>query len=411
MSELQDDILSKGYTELDEERFVNEPPKRAGRRAFARDRARVLHSSGLRRLAAKTQVLAPGADDFPRTRLTHTLEVAQIGRELGEALSADPDLVETACLTHDLGHPPFGHNGETALHEIAKDFGGFEGNAQTLRILTRLESKTFFEDRSVGLNLTRASLDASTKYPWGFDGENSKFGFYEDDREIFEWVRKYSEPNKKTFECQIMDFADDIAYSVHDFEDAIHSNLVDLDALTSKEVAEELFELANNFYGGDFEVNFYQEQLDYLLAQPYWVTTFDRSQVSVANLKNMTSNLIGYFAHQAEQSTKNHYFGETLKRYEAELVLEEKIRAQILILKSIANLFMLQRRGASEYYRKERDIVGLLFEHFSQDPARLDRMFFDYFEKADNENSQKRVIIDQIASLTDASAYRLVSDF
>lgn len=411
MSELQDDILSKGYTELDEERFVNEPPKRAGRRAFARDRARVLHSSGLRRLAAKTQVLAPGADDFPRTRLTHTLEVAQIGRELGEALSADPDLVETACLTHDLGHPPFGHNGETALHEIAKDFGGFEGNAQTLRILTRLESKTFFQDRSVGLNLTRASLDASTKYPWGFDGENPKFGFYEDDREIFEWVRKYSEPNKKTFECQIMDFADDIAYSVHDFEDAIHSNLVDLDALTSKEVAEELFELANNFYGGDFEVNFYQEQLDYLLAQPYWVTTFDRSQVSVASLKNMTSNLIGYFAHQAEQSTKNHYFGETLKRYEAELVLEEKIRAQILILKSIANLFMLQRRGASEYYRKERDIVGLLFEHFSQDPVRLDRMFFDYFEKADNENSQKRVIIDQIASLTDASAYRLVSDF
>jgi dGTPase len=411
VSELQDDILSKGYTELDEERFVNEPPKRAGRRAFARDRARVLHSAGLRRLAAKTQVLAPGADDFPRTRLTHTLEVAQIGRELGEALSADPDLVETACLTHDLGHPPFGHNGETALHEIAKDFGGFEGNAQTLRILTRLESKTFYQDRSVGLNLTRASLDASTKYPWGFDGENPKFGFYEDDREIFEWVRKYSEPNKKTFECQIMDFADDIAYSVHDFEDAIHSNLVDLDALKSKDVAEELFDLANNFYGGEFEVNFYQEQLDYLLAQPYWVTDFDRSQVSVAKLKNMTSNLIGYFAHQAEQSTKNHYFGETLKRYEAELVLEDKIRAQILILKSIANLFMLQRRGASEYYRKERDIIDLLYKYFTQDPSQLDRMFFDYFENANNENSQKRVIIDQIASLTDASAYRIVSDF
>lgn len=411
MKEIQDDILSKGYSNLDEERFVEEPPKRAGRRAFARDRARVLHSSGLRRLAAKTQVLAPGADDFPRTRLTHTLEVAQIGRELGEALSADPDLVETACLTHDLGHPPFGHNGETALHEIAKNFGGFEGNAQTFRILTRLESKTFFQDRSVGLNLTRASLDASTKYPWGFDGMNPKFGFYEDDYEIFDWVRKYSEPNKKTFECQVMDFADDIAYSVHDFEDAIHSNLISLDDLQSKDVAEELFDLANKFYGGDYEVNFYQEQLDYLLAQPYWVTDFDRSQISVAKLKNMTSNLIGYFAQQAEQATKNHYFGETLKRYEAELVLEEKIKAQILILKSIANLFMLQRRGASEYYRKERDIIGLLYEHFSRDPSQLEKMFFDYFEKADNENSQKRVIIDQIASLTDASANRLVSDF
>ncbi|MFM1864408.1 MAG: Deoxyguanosinetriphosphate triphosphohydrolase-like protein, partial [Actinomycetota bacterium] len=241
MNQLNDDILSKGYSELDEERFTEEPPKRAGRRAFARDRARVLHSSGLRRLAAKTQVLAPGADDFPRTRLTHTLEVAQIGRELGEALSADPDLVETACLTHDLGHPPFGHNGESALHEIAKDFGGFEGNAQTFRILTRLESKTFIAERSVGLNLTRASLDASTKYPWGFDGENPKFGYYKEDYEIFQWVRKYSESNKKTFECQIMDFADDIAYSVHDVEDAIHSGLVDLKSLNSKSVANDLF--------------------------------------------------------------------------------------------------------------------------------------------------------------------------
>jgi dGTPase len=411
MTIFSDDILSKGYSESDEERFVNEPPKREGRRAFARDRARVLHSSGLRRLAAKTQVLAPGADDFPRTRLTHTLEVAQIGRELGEALNTDPDLVETACLAHDLGHPPFGHNGESALHEIAKDIGGFEGNAQTFRILTRLESKTFHNDKSVGLNLTRASLDAATKYPWGFDGKDPKFGFYPEDKEIFDWVRKYSQPEQKTFECQIMDFADDIAYSVHDVEDAIHAGYVNLNQLQSKDVSGALFDLANNFYGGTFDKNLYQEQYNFLISQPYWVKNFDGTQKSLAQLKNMTSNLIGYFAQKAEASTKNHYSNETLKRFEANLVINDNIRAQILILKSIANLFMLQRKGASEGYRNEREIIEKIFEKLSKDPTQLDRMFFEYFETAENANQQKRVIIDQIASLTDASAYRQIQDF
>ena len=223
---LNDDQLSPGYELFDEERFIDEPPKRHGRRAFARDKARLLHSAGLRRLSAKTQVMTAGADDFPRTRLTHTLEVAQIGRELGEALGCDPDLVETACLAHDLGHPPFGHNGEEALHKLSLDIGGFEGNAQTFRILTRLESKTFKENRSIGLNLTRATLDATTKYPWEFDGSITKFGFYEEDREIFNWVRKNITGNNKSFEAQVMDIADDIAYSVHDIEDAIYGKLI-----------------------------------------------------------------------------------------------------------------------------------------------------------------------------------------
>lgn len=400
-----DDRPSIGYAEADEVRFVTEPPKRADRTAFARDRARILHSSALRRLAAKTQVLQAGTADFPRTRLTHTLEVAQVGRELGESLGCDPDLVEVGCLAHDLGHPPFGHNGETELSRLAADIGGFEGNAQTLRVLSRLESKTFNHDgQSVGLNLTRAGLDAAVKYPWGRETNPVKFGFYPDDEPIFRWVREGAPDGRKCFEAQVMDWADDVAYSVHDVEDAVVSAHLDLAGVDLAEQRQSLNELCRREYAPWASSEALAQALDRLTALPYWPASFDGSQRSLAALKNLTSQLIGRFCQAAHLATRAEFGDGPLTRYAADLIVPVDTRNEVAVLKSMAALFVMRRLGADAIYIEQRGIISELVAAIEDvgEPA-IEPWLRAAWRSAADDGARLRVVIDQVASLTDIS--------
>ena len=403
---------SAGYTTAAQARWVEEPDKRPGRTAFQRDRARVLHSAALRRLAGTTQVVAPLASDFPRTRLTHSLECAQIGRELGAALGCDPDLMETACLSHDIGHPPFGHTGEEALDRAAESCGGFEGNAQSLRILTRLEPKRFddlpgHDGRSVGLNLTRAALDAATKYPWtrGSHPElPQKYGVYADDLAVFEWLREDAPERHRCFEAQVMDWSDDVAYSVHDVEDGLQAGHVAPAALRSATERAELFVVAGHYAPGTEEGEL-AEALDRLQAEDWWPDSYDGSARGRAALKDATSQLIGRFCTAAEQATRARYGPGPLSRYRADLIVPRGVRLECAVLKAVAVRYVMQRDDQGQLRTWQRAVIGELAEALvAAAPVGLDPVFRALYEEAVDDAGRLRAVVDQIATLTDASA-------
>ncbi|SED45595.1 dGTPase [Streptomyces sp. 3213] len=413
------------YDPTSVDRWATEPDKRPGRTAFQRDRARVLHSAALRRLAGKTQVVTPGTrsqawDASPRTRLTHSLECAQVGRELGAALGCDPDLVEAACLSHDMGHPPFGHNGEQALNDFADDCGGFEGNAQSLRLLTRIEPKRFVKsDRtgelvSVGLNLTRATLDAATKYPWPRGAhpttpKSPKFGVYEDDRPVFDWVRKGAPGTRTCFEAQVMDWSDDVAYSVHDVEDGLHAGHIDPNCLHAEPERQEIFKVAiGRYVPADTAPDELAEALDRLQNEPWWPHGYDGSAVAQARLKDATSQLIGRFCLAAEAATRARYGTGRLTRYDAELVVPHEARLECAVLKAVADRYVMQRAEQERIRADERIVVAELARALTaRAPDGLEPQFRAQFDEAPDDRARKRVIVDQIASLTDASARSL----
>jgi len=405
-----------------DDRFVPEPASTGARSPWSRDRARVLHSGALRRLAAKTQVVVPWESDFPRTRLTHSLECAQVGRELGRALGCDPDLVDAACLAHDLGHPPFGHNGETALDEVAAPCGGFEGNAQSLRMLTRLEAKVFAPEaaplhgRSVGLNLTRATLDAATKYPWftrpPADGQSAggrgKYGVYPDDADVFGWMRAGLPGRRRCLEAQVMDWADDVAFSVHDVEDTLHGGHLQPARLRDRAERSGLLTLTAATYAPGTDAGELEGALDRLLALPYWPVSYDGSQRSLAGLKNATSQLIGRLCLAAEDATRAAHGPGPHIRYGTDLIVPRATVLECAVLKGVTARYLMAREGAAQLQARQRELVAELVDALTaRAPDELEPALRPAYDAAPDEAARLRVVVDQVASLTDPSALAL----
>ena len=418
------------YNAADTQRRADEAPKGAqlaadSRGDFARDRARVLHSAALRRLADKTQVVGPRDGDTPRTRLTHSLEVAQISRGIGEGLGLNPDLCEMAGLTHDIGHPPYGHNGEVALDEVAPC--GFEGNAQTLRILARLEPKVLIDGTSFGLNLTRASLDAAVKYPLtrtNADGSvNRKYSAYDEDAGVLAWLREGHADGAPPMEAQVMDFSDDIAYSVHDVEDGIVSGRVSLRVLWDFVELAALAEKGAAAFGGDADS--LVDAADRLRSLPAIAAAaeFDYTLSAWTGLKALTSQLVGRYVGAVTRATReddgNRALADApgaatsgapglgLGRQHGRLVVPPDVEAEVRLLKTVAVLYVMDQPSHQARQDRQRDRIYRVHEYLRAGaPGSLDTMFQAWFNAAETDLERERVIVDQIASMTESRLER-----
>jgi dGTPase len=412
------------------------------RTPFQRDRARVLHSASFRRLQSKTQIMGSRGSDFYRTRLTHSLEAAQIGSgivsqlrhkspELCKVLLPDSDnLIETICLAHDIGHPPFGHGGEIALHYMMRDHGGFEGNGQTLRIVARLE--TFSEH--FGMNLTRRTLLGLIKYPQTINHLSKKAklkpannfrqlqsnnwhppkGLYCDDQDIIDWILaplstddrrlfqtinqpshidEHAKTQYKSLDCSIMELADDIAYGIHDLEDAIVTNVI-----SSNDFEQHVVNKLNCIDDPWLQI-FCQNLTDKLFSDKHHLQ------------KDAIGDLVNYLITSIELSDLNNNtetnFTEPLLRYNA--TLPEHSDLVLKIFKRFVLKFVIKQTNIQRKEYRGQQIVMELFEALSSDPLRLlPESTASRWLKAKNEDkNQHRVIADYIAGMTDDYAMRL----
>ncbi|WP_019027507.1 anti-phage deoxyguanosine triphosphatase [Colwellia piezophila] len=418
---------------------------------FQRDRARILHSASFRRLQSKTQVMGSGQSDFYRTRLTHSLEAAQIGSgittqlrfkspELCAALFPTSDsLIETICLAHDIGHPPFGHGGEIALNYMMRDHGGFEGNGQTLRIVARLE--TFSEH--FGMNLTRRTLLGLMKYPQLIEtlakdstrGSVSNFrqlkaddwhppkGLYSDDQDIIDWVleplstadrnlfqtmvcqnislqsetspeiNKHHKTRFKSLDCSIMELADDIAYGIHDLEDAIVTKVVNREDF-EREVIKKL------------------QKIDDAWLQEYSKTLTEKLFSDQHHLqKDAIGGLVNYLITAIKLTDLNEQenikFSEPLLRYNA--VLSATTAQALQIFKEFVYYYVIKLTSLQRLEYRGQQIVMELFEALSSDPMRLlpTNSAKRWQVAVENKHNPQRIIADYIAGMTDDYATRL----
>ena len=390
------------------------------RSEFERDRDRLLYSSAFHRLAGITQIVRAGEADVFHTRQQHTIKVAQIGRRLAQKLAAeqpeaaaarglDPEVVEAACLAHDLGHPPFGHIGEHTLDELVRehDTEGFEGNAQSFRIITKLAVR--FPD-SPGVDLTRATLAACLKYPWmrGKNGEKSKrkWSAYSSERDDFTFARQFHEHNEKTLEAELMDWADDVAYSVHDLEDFHRCNALpwrrvfgEKSRIIERAACNNSIDKTRLTNAYDRLQNFLEGTYSALLNDPYEGTRVQREQ-----LRRMTSQLIGTYIGAININTN-------LSSNEA-VVFNEDRRDEVCILKQITRDYIINNPTlAAQQHGQKRiitDLFNALWAGYDNDlgyptfaPIRL-----RYLAQVEG-TTKARFVADCIASLSESEAVAL----
>lgn len=361
------------------------------RSPFEKDRSRIIHSAAFRRLQGKTQVFVSGSGDFFRTRLTHSLEVAQIGKALAQRLGADPDLVEACCLAHDLGHPPFGHTGEAVLNECMKDYGGFEGNAQNIRVLTRLSTKSLAYD---GLNLTRATLDGTFKYKRAFATGSKKF-FYDEDAELMTWATDGGVPGEKSFDCQIMDWADEIAYSCHDLEDGMKAGMISRARLKANHRLRASL--------GEEETEWVLEKLAFVEEQ-----LTERSRKGAR--KVLTSQLIHEFVGAAERESRPTALPTSTDRYRYKLEVDPVQYNHAVALKNIMFGLIVEDVRIATLENKATRIVRGLFDIFSDLNERTAFLFPEDFRDIwleANDLGKIRTACDYIAGMTDDYAERV----
>ncbi len=380
------------YQPQDYARQYAEPVKSGEERSpFEVDRARIIHSAAFRRLQGKTQVFVSGSGDFFRTRLTHSLEVAQIGKGLALRLGADPDLVEACCLAHDLGHPPFGHTGEAVLNECMKDHGGFEGNAQNVRLLTRLSTKSLDYD---GLNLTRSTLDGTFKYKRAFATGSKKF-FYDEDAPLITWATDGGVPGEKSFDCLIMDWADEIAYSVHDLEDGMKAGMITRAQLKANQRVRESL--------GEEQTQWVLEKLALVEDQPG-----ERSRKAAR--KSLTSQLIHEFVTAAQREIRPTALPTSTDRYRYTLRVDPAQQDHAAALKNIMFRLMVEDVRVATLENKAERIIKGLFDVFSGLQPRTAFLFpedfRDIWEEA-NDLGKIRIACDYIAGMTDDYAERV----
>lgn len=349
------------------------------RQRWQRDHDRLLYSSALRRLAGVTQVVSAAEGHVFHNRLTHTLKVAQIGFRLAQKLldeqkdeanalgGIEPEVVAAAGLAHDLGHPPFGHVAEKELNrlvkEVAPESDGFEGNPQSFRIVTKLARR---QPTFSGLNLSRATLNAVLKYPWLY-GENPdntrKWGAYRSEREEFEWARKLGPGERlKSIESELMDWADNIAYAVHDVEDFYRAGLIPLDRLKKDDAEKDRFMvslIATLHADGE---DFPRQELEaafvdvvgtlFPINEPYSATLNQR-----AYLRSFTSVLINTFVNAAALRTDR----ENGKA----LTVHPRSTAGITVLQHLPWYYVIERPSlASQQHGKKRIIQDLFCAYF-----------------------------------------------